>query len=163
MDDKFPLSWKLDAASEALELYYEGSEQECIFSETISKDLENVLGMKTLIDCSEIGKTNKQAKNSLLSKTIGHFPIDLTGGCNTIFVYCNLVQNEVLGDSRTALLRAIPLTERPATGNQQQQNYRTFGNLQWRRVVKSSIESISVSLRNETGQLVPFLSRGRTN
>ena len=120
--------------------------------------------MKTLIDCSEIGKTNKQAKNSVLSKTIGQFPIDLTGGCNTIFVYCNLVQNEFSGDSRTALLQAIPLTERPAAGNQQQQqNYRTFGNLEWRRVVKSSIESILVSLRNETGQLVPFLSRGRTN
>ena len=165
VDDKFPLSWKLDAASEALKLCYEGSEQKCIFLETISKVLQNVLGMKTLIDCSEIGKTNKQANNSELSKTIGQFPIDLTGGCNTIFVYCNLVQNEILGDSRTALLRAIPLTERPATGNQQQQqqNYRTFGNLQWRRVVKSSIESISVSLPNETGQLVPFLSRGRTN
>jgi len=164
VDDKFPLSWKPDAASEALKLYYEGSEQECIFLETISKDLQNVLGMKTLIDCSELSKTNKQANNSVLSKTIGQFPIDLTGGCNTIFVYCNLVQNEILGDSRTALLRAIPLTERPATANhEQQQNYRTFGNLQWRRVVKSSIESISVSLRNETGQLVPFLSRGRTN
>ena len=131
--------------------------------ETISKDLQKVLGMKTFIDCSEIGTTNKQANNSVLSKTIGQFPIDLTGGCNTSFVYCDLVQNELLGDSRTALLRAIPLTERPANGNQQQQNYRTFGNVQWRRVVKSSIESISVSLRNETGQLVPFLSRCRTN
>ena len=94
---------------------------------------------------------------------MGKFPTDLSGGCNTIFLYCDLVQNEILGDSRTALLRAIPLTERSTTGNHQQQNYRTFNNLQWRRIVKSSIESISVSLRNETGQLVPFLSRGRTN
>ena len=71
VDDKFLLSWKLDAASEALKLYYEGREQECLLLETISKDLQNVLGMKTLIDCSEIGKTNKQANNSVLSKTIG--------------------------------------------------------------------------------------------
>ena len=119
--------------------------------------------MKTLIDCSELGKTSKQANNSVLSKTTGKFPVDLTGGCNTIFVYSDLVQNEILGDSRTALLRAIPLTEKPATGIQQQQNYRTFGNLQWRRVVKSSIASISVALRNETVQLVLFLSRGWTN
>ena len=122
VDDKFPISWKLNAASEALKLYYEGSEQECIFLETISKDLQNVLGMKTLIDCSELGKTNRQANNSVLSKTTGKFPIDLTGGCNTIFVYNDLVQNEILGDSRTALLRAIPLTEKLATGIQQQQN-----------------------------------------
>ena len=104
VDDKFPLSWKLDAASKALKLYYEGREQEYIFLETISKDLQNVLCMKTLIDCSEMGKTNKQASNSVLSKTIGQFQIDLTRGCNTIFVYCNLVQNEISGDSRTALL-----------------------------------------------------------
>ena len=163
VDDKFPLSWKLDAALEALKLYYEGSEQECIYLETISKDLQNVLGMKILIDCSEPGKTNKQANNSVLSKTTGKFPIDLTGGCNTIFLYNDLVQNKILGDSRTELLRAIPLTEKLATGIQQQQNYQTFGNLQWRRVVKSSIESISVALRIVTGQLLPFLSRGRTN
>ena len=162
--DKFFLSWQLDAASKALKFYYAGSEQECIYLETTSKDLQNVLGMKILIDCSELGKTNKQANNSVLSKTTGKFPTDLTDGCNTNFVYSDLVQNEILGDSRTALRRAIPLTEKLATGiQQQQQNYRTFGNLQWRCVVKSSIESISVALRNETGQLVPFLSCGRTN
>ena len=163
VDDKFLLSWKLDAASKALKLYYEGSEQECIYLETISKDLQNVLGMKILIDCSEQGKTNKQANNSVLSKTTGRFPIDLTGDCNTVFVYSDLVQNEILGDSRTALLRAIPLTEKLTTGIQEQQKYRAFGNLQRRGVVKSSMVSISVALRNETGQLVPLLSRGRTN
>ena len=42
IDDKFLVSWKLDASSEALKLYYEGSEQECIFLETIYKDLQNV-------------------------------------------------------------------------------------------------------------------------
>ena len=84
IDDKFPLSWKLDATSEALRLYYEGSEQECMFLETICEDLQNVLGMKPLIDCSQLGKTNKQANNSVLSKTVGMFPVDLIGGCNTI-------------------------------------------------------------------------------
>ena len=133
-----------------------------IFGNHIQRLAER-LGVKTLIDCSELGKTNKQSDNSELSKTTGKFPIDLTGGCKTIFVYNDLVQNEILGDSRTALLRAIPLTEKMATGIQQQQNCWTFGNLQWRRVVKSSIESISVALQNETGQLVPFLSRGWTH
>ena len=162
--DTFPLSWKLDAPSEALKVYYEGNKQECMFLETISQDLQNVLGMKTLIDCSRNNKSTKEGNNrQAISKNVGKFPTDLSGGWNTIFLYCDLVQNEILGDSRTALLRAIPLTERSTTGNHQQQNYRTFNNLQWRRIVKSSIESISVSLRNETGQLVPFLSRGRTN
>ena len=98
MDEKLPLSWKLNAASEALKLFSEGSEQECIFLETLSKELQNALGMKTFIDCSERGKTNKQANNSVLSKTIGQFLIDFTDGRNPIFVYCELLQNEILGD-----------------------------------------------------------------
>ena len=131
--------------------------------ETISKDLHNVLDMKALIGCSEPGKTNKQANYLVVSKTIKKFPIDLTGSCNTFFVYIDLMQSRILRDSRTDLLRAFPFTERLATGNQQQQKYQTFGNLNWRRVVKSSIESISLSLGNETGQVVAFLSRSRTN
>ena len=121
-------------------------------------------GHENLIDCAENDKSTKESNiRQFISKNVGKFPRDLSGGCNTIFLYCDLVQNEILGDSLTALLRAIPLTERSTTAKHQQQNYRTFNNLQWRRIVKSSIESISVSLRNETGQLVPFLSRGRTN
>ena len=58
--DKFPLSWKLDAPSEALKVYYEGSKQECMFLRTICQDLQNVSGMKTLIDCSENDKSTKK-------------------------------------------------------------------------------------------------------
>ena len=101
--EKFPLSWKLDAPSEALKVYYEGNKQECMVLETISQDLQNVLGMKTLIDGSENDKSTKEGNNrQVLSKNVGKFPTDLTGGCNTIFLYCDLVQNEILGDSRTA-------------------------------------------------------------
>ena len=89
--------------------------------------------------------------------------MDLTGDCNTIFLYCDLVLNEILEDTQNALLRAIPVNERQTGGSQQQQNYRTFDNLKLRRIVKSSIKSISVSHRNETGQLIPFPNRGRTN
>ena len=167
MGDKFPLSWKLDAPSEALKVFNEGNRQECMFLETISQELQNVLVMKTLIDWSENDKSTEEGNNrQAISKIVGKFSTDLSGGCNTIFLYCDLVQSEILGHSRNALLRAIPLTERSTTGKHQQtfiNLYRTFNNLQWRRIVESSIESISVSLRNETGQLVPFLSRGRTN
>ena len=104
--------------------------------------------MKTLTDCSnKITQPIEEQSKKPLSKMSGKVPTDLNGGCNTNFLYCDLVQNEILGDTQSALLRAIPLNERQTGGSQQQQNDRTFGNLQWRRIVKSSIESISVSLR----------------
>ena len=117
--------------------------------------------METIIDCKEGSSTSRT--NPSNSKTVSKFPIDISCVCNTIFLYCDVVQNEILGDTQTALLR-IPLSnflsEHP---RQQYLNYQTFTNLQWRRIVKSSIESIPISLRSESGHLLPFLSRGRTN
>ena len=69
--------------------------------------------------------------------------------------FCDLVQNEVFGDTQTALLKAVPL------GDNKRQ--RTLTRIQWRRVIKSSIHSLTIALRNEAGGLIPFLSRGRTN
>ena len=111
-----------------------------MFFEAASQDLINVFGMQTLIDCChKFTPPIEEQSNKPLSKTVGKFPTDLSGGCNAIFLYCDLVQNEPLGDTQSALLRAIPLNGRETGGSQQQQKYRTFDKFQWRRIVKSSI------------------------
>ena len=86
-----------------------------------------------------------------MSEQNGNYPVDLTAGCHTMFVYRDLVQNEILGDTQTALLRAVPL------GDNKRQ--RTFTRIQWRRVIKSSIHSLTIALGNEVGGLIPFESR----
>ena len=100
-------------------------------------------------------KKLKDEKRGEMSEQIGNYPFDLKAGCHTMILYCDLAQNEILGDTQTALLRAVPLGE-----NKRQ---RTFSRIQWRRVIKSSIHSLTIALRNEAGGLIPFLSRGRTN
>ena len=40
--------------------------------------------------------------------------------------------------------------------------YQSFAMLQWKSVVKSTFQSISITLRNETGALIPFQAVGRT-
>ena len=93
--DKFLLSWKLDAPSESLRAYYEGKEWECLILEITSQDFQNVLGMKTPIDCSENDNSTKEAnKRPVISKTVGKFPPDLSSGCNTIFciaIWCKMI------------------------------------------------------------------------
>ena len=103
-------------------------------------------------DCKKPKKVERRGE---MSEQIGNYPVDLTAGCHTMFVYCDLVQNEILGDTQTALLRAAPL------GDNKRQ--RTFTRNQWRRLIKSSIHSLTIALRNEAGSLILFLSRGRTN
>ena len=54
----------------------------------------------------------------------GNHPFDLTAGCHTMFVYCDLVQNEILGVTQTAFFRAVPVADN--------KRHRTFTRFRWR-------------------------------
>lgn len=162
------ISWKVDCATQELRIKYVGNlERHGLVIKAKSHDLKNILGTTTLIDCQ-----NGDAKRSLdttndgytIVKQSGHWPIDLNGGSHTMFLYCDLVQNETLGDVQTALLRSIPLDSLSNSSQEQRRevNHRSFANLQWKRVYKSQFQSITLTLANEIGQKIPFLSCGRT-
>ena len=114
----------------------------------VSLDLKNILGVE-----------------DFLPNSTPIFPVDISGGRHTMFVYCDLIQDEILGNTFTSLLRTVALianTEDEENRKGSIISYRSFSNLQWKTVVKSSFQSISITLRDETGQLMPFLSVGRT-
>ena len=81
----------------------------------VSADLKNILGVKLL---------------SPHSKPI--YPVDISGGRHTMFVYCDLIQDEVLGSKFTSLLRTVALTAN--TNNHSNHgdliSYQSFSNLQ---------------------------------
>ena len=115
--------------------------------ELISSDLQNILGT----DILKVGVNPK-------------FPVDISGGRHTMFVYCDLIQDEILGNTFTSLLRSIAIN---STSNRKLDEvaticHQSFSNLQWKDVVKSSFQSITITIRDETGQLMPFLSIGRS-
>ena len=148
--DNFPVSWKVDPVSEKLEIFFTGQKTEDQFLMLFkSDDLSNTLGVTDTICCT-LGKSRAVE---------GTYPVDIQGGRHTMFLYCDLIQNEILGDTQTALLRVIPLqqTKDAATC------YRTFNKLQWKRLSRTSFQSITISLCDETGQPMPFVSIGRTN
>ena len=119
---------------------------------TVAKQPEGSHDLEVPPECKKPKKVEGRGE---MSEQIGNYPVDLTAGCHTMFVYCDFVQNEILGDTQTTLLRAVPLGD-----NKRQRN---FTRIQWRRVIKSSIHSLTIALRNEAGGLISFLSRGRTN
>ena len=83
-----------------------------------------------------------------------HFSVDLQGGGHTMFIYCDLVEHEILGDSHAALLRVIPLQQNVASTGAT--CYWTFDKMQWKRLKKSDFQPITVSHCNESGQLMPL-------
>ena len=154
------MEWNICPISQISNVNFTGSSEDALKVRLVSKDLQNILGLQSLIDCGgqekannhhdvvENGKIDKKSGMDI-SKEQSHdarmekYPLDLTVGCHTMFLYCDLVHNEILGDTRrSALLRAIPLSTTTTSNNQ-----RTFSKLQWRRLINCSIQSITISLR----------------
>ena len=96
-------------------------------------------------------------------KTSGQWPVDVNAGSHTMSWYCDLVQNETLGDTQTVLLRSIRIECLFSTKRKREVNHRSFSNLHWKRMQKSQFQSITLTLANEMGQQVAFLSCGRTS
>ena len=110
---QFPISWKIDAQTQTLRVKFNGSNRERLIVKAQSTDLQSILGMTTIIDCSSKssvkersgGGANGQSSSTYQIKSAGCYPTDLNAGCHTMLIYCDLVQNEILGDCQTALLK----------------------------------------------------------
>ena len=142
--------------SEKLEVLFTGEAPEYQFWILFkSNDLPNTLGVTDAI-CGTVESQRQKGFGA-----VGTFPVDLQGGRHTIIIHCDLVQNETLGDSQAALLRVIPLQQNVASTAAT--CYRTFDEMEWKRLKKSNFQSITISLCDGSGQLMPFVSIGRTN
>ena len=72
-----------------------------------------------------------------------------------IYVYCNIVQPQIVGNTMVPLLRTIPVS-----GNSGDVITKTFTNIQYVPVQTKSFEDIEILLRTDTGDPVPF-ERGK--
>ena len=135
------ISWRVDRATQELHVMFCGNvEQHGLVIQAISQDLRNILGMTTIIGCQNAEQPQDSKKNfnsgfhedqqhtSQLTvvKTSGQWPVDVNAGSHTMFLYCDLVQNETLGDTETALLRSIPLESLFSTKRRREVNHRSF-------------------------------------
>ena len=73
----------------------------------------------------------------------------------SIYVYCNTVQPQLVGNTMVPLLRTIPVS-----GNSGDVITKTFTNIQYVPVQTKSFEDIEILLRTDTGDPVPF-ERGK--
>ena len=173
-------SWKVDKATQDLHVRFWGNmEQNGLVIRKKSQDLKNILGLTTVIDCQH-GEHKQESKKNfdgncqddqqnqrdiVIVQNSSQWPVDLKPGSHTMFLYCDLVENDIFGDTQTVWLRSIPLESLSLTGNRQRKevNHRSFSNLQWKRIYKTQFHPTTLTLANEMGQRMPFLSCGRTS
>ena len=86
--------------------------------------------------------------------TVSPYVADLRGTMS-IYIYCDIVQPQVVGDTSANLLRSIPVG-----GKMGDAVTSTFNNIQYVPVQTKSFENIEILLRSDTGEILPF-ERGK--
>ena len=110
-----------------------------------------------------IPNANKFMKSDDTKAYYGEFPTDLCAGKHLIFIYNNVIEYQYVGDTKASLLRVIDSKQRLKNGSvsELEPTHRiVFTNLDYKKLLTNTIQSISIELRTETGQLVPFAGTG---
>ena len=85
---------------------------------------------------------------------------------HTLMIYSDIIEYNIVGDTKTPLLRCIPFISKVKNGDiistGQYMNYQSFTNLQIKKLLKNSFHSIKIELRDTTGEKIPFVSVGIT-
>ena len=83
-----------------------------------------------------------------------------------ILIYTNIIEYQYVGDVKAPLLRVIGSNQRPKNGSvcELEPTHRiVFTNLDCKKLLTNTFQSISIELRTETGQLVPFSGTGKSH
>lgn len=95
----------------------------------------------------------------------GDFPADITAGTQLLFVYTDIIDYQHLGDTKSPILSVIDANRRLKNGSlfhDRTLQRRPIQNYHYKKLLKSSIDSIKIELRTETGKLAPFLGTGKS-
>ncbi|CAB3996273.1 Hypothetical predicted protein [Paramuricea clavata] len=99
-----------------------------------------------------LGFGGKETK--IVKTTTSPYAADLHGFM-AIYVYCDIVQPQIVGNTSAKLLRSIPVQ-----GKLGDVITKTFTTIQYVPVQTKSFEDVEIVLRNDTGDPVPF-ERGK--
>ena len=85
---------------------------------------------------------------------------------HSLMIYTDLTEYNIVGDTKTPLLRCWPSISKLKSGDiittGQRMNSQTFNNLQFRPLLKNSFHGIHIGLRDTSGEKIPFVSVGIT-
>ena len=136
-----------------------------------SDEIPSIIGFKgtpdgrgTLIGYIMDTIANKLMKKDDIKAFMGDFPADLCAGKHLIFIYTNIFEYQYVGDAKAPLLRVIDSKQRLKNGSvcELEPTHRiVFSNLDYKKLLSNKIQSISIELRTEKGQLVPFSGTGK--
>ena len=77
--------------------------------------------------------------------------LDLEHGFHDLYVYCDIIQSQYVGDALVPLLRIVPVE-----GKDGERFSKSFIRPQYLPVSRKQFETIEVNIKPDTGEFVPF-------
>ena len=85
------------------------------------------------------------------SKIVPPFCVDLSRGLHTFFIYCNIAEYQLVGDTNVPLMRTIPVS-----GRNGDVVVNSFDNVHYMGLARSNFQEVEVHITDDTGRDVPF-------
>jgi hypothetical protein len=82
---------------------------------------------------------------------IADYPPDLTAGFNTLYIYCNLVEPQIVGNSLTNLIRTVALT-----GKQGDFVTSIFQSPHYVKLQTRSFDTVNIAIKDDQGEDAKF-------
>jgi hypothetical protein len=122
------------------------------------KHLAIVLGLgdmeTTLKHSKGVDVENRENGSRLVydgDKIIPPLCMDLERGLHTFFVYCDLLEHQLVGDAHVPLLRSIAVS-----GKSGEVIAKSFDNIHYVGLSRSTFQDIHIHITDDTGVRVPF-------
>jgi len=80
------------------------------------------------------------------------YPVDMRGGVDALYVYCDLVENQIVGNVREPLLRILPVQ-----GIYGEIIDQDFVARHYIPVLKKEFSTVHISIKSDRDILIPFL------
>ncbi len=80
------------------------------------------------------------------------YPVDLRGGLDTLYIYCDLISNQVVGDVTAPLLRVVAVE-----GHHDDVVSKLFINPHYLPLVKREFDTIEISIKDDRDKPIRFL------
>jgi hypothetical protein len=127
-------------------------------------EVENILGLKNrnITDNYYFHVNNDNGIESIILNADEMFktdrlsafhPVEISGGYHSLYVYSDIVYPSYIGDTCTQILRVVEVPHKAKFGEQCVIKYE---NPQYRPVLVNEFESIEISIKDDTGELIPF-------
>ena len=111
-----------------------------------------------------IPNANKIMKSDDTIDYYADFSADICAGKHLILIFTNIIEYQNVGGTKSPLFRVIESKQRLKNGRvcELEPTHRiVFTNLNYQKLQTNTIQSISIELRTESGQLVPFSGSGK--